>query len=233
MNTRQKIAAAGLASTIAMATALSPVLAASTNNAASTPPAAAAKAPDSGTTQDTAQASDQRILQTSQDVGKGLAEARAARVAIFEGQTDMATKLANDAQTAFKAAKDNADRYTMSSAKADQNGHEYVPFDVQIALSETFKPDQSNIADLKTARDHIQKGNQKAAAETLQKANIDVMVSAAMVPVDTALQHLGDAVKFIGEKKFYEANLALKAVEDAVKVETYSPDAVPSQGKTG
>lgn len=121
----------------------------------------------------------------------------------------------------------------MASTSGDKSAREYVPFDVQIALSETFKPDQTNIADLKAAREHIQKGDQKAAAETLRQANIDVKVSAAMVPVDTALQHLGDAVKFIGEKKFYEANLALKAVEDAVKVENYSPDTVPTQGKAG
>ena len=42
-----------------------------------------------------------------------------------------------------------------------------------------------------------------------------------------------DAVKLMGEKKYYEANLALKAVEDSIIVERYDVDGVPVQGKKG
>lgn len=38
-----------------------------------------------------------------------------------------------------------------------------------------------------------------------------------------------DATKMIGEGKYYEANLALKAAEDSVVIETYAIDAVPQR----
>ena len=51
--------------------------------------------------------------------------------------------------------------------------------------------------------------------------------------VDAAAAHVRKAVALIGEQKFYEANLALKAVEDAVTVETYTAGALPTQGEAG
>lgn len=40
-----------------------------------------------------------------------------------------------------------------------------------------------------------------------------------------------DAEKLISEKKYYEANLSLKAVEDLVLVEACEVDELPVQGK--
>ncbi|GAB5373736.1 MAG: hypothetical protein AcusKO_01980 [Acuticoccus sp.] len=220
MKTRSNLAALGIAGALAMTSALSPALAA---GGAPAPAAAAAPAAP-------AVLPGKAVIETSQDVGKAMRESRAARVALFEGETDMAAQHAGDAQASFEAAAREAARYSVPNADA---GDRYVPFDVQIGLAEDFRPTEDTVDDLRVARDHMMKGDQKAAAEVLRKADIAVTVAAAVMPVDAAVAHVRKAVALIDEQKFYEANLALKAVEDAVTVETYAAGALPTQGGAG
>ncbi|MCG6860682.1 MAG: YfdX family protein, partial [Chromatiaceae bacterium] len=65
------------------------------------------------------------------------------------------------------------------------------------------------------------------AIEALKLAEIDVAVTASMIPVKFAKEHIDQAAKLVGERKYYEANLALKAVDDEVVVQTFAIDAVP------
>ena len=48
-----------------------------------------------------------------------------------------------------------------------------------------------------------------------------------------AKKHIDEAAKLMGEGKYYEANLALKAVEDAVVVETFALDSTPTTNPKG
>ena len=56
---------------------------------------------------------------------------------------------------------------------------------------------------------------------------MDVAVSAELVPVRFAREQLSQAAKLIGEGKYYEANLALKAVDDAAIFQTLAIDTTP------
>jgi hypothetical protein len=44
---------------------------------------------------------------------------------------------------------------------------------------------------------------------------------------------LKDAEKLIGEAKFHEANVALKAFEDGIVVRTFGLQEIPAQGASG
>jgi hypothetical protein len=99
-----------------------------------------------------------------------------------------------------------------------------------MGLAEDFVPSQDNAATLQQASDHLAKGDQKQAAEVLKSANIDVTVTAAMVPVDRSMTRARDAMNLIRDGKYYEANLALKDIEDSILVEAYAVDAIPAQG---
>ena len=74
---------------------------------------------------------------------------------------------------------------------------------------------------------HLHKGETKQAMETLKVAGIDVALNTELLPIQSAKTHIDDAAKLIGEGKYYEANLALKAVEDSVITEVFNTDAIP------
>ncbi|WP_346892310.1 YfdX family protein [uncultured Roseibium sp.] len=196
---------------------------------AATEQTAAAPAKDAVATA-TQSSEDNAILKTANDAYKAIREVRAARLAIFNGQPDQATEFVNKAQADFKAAQAAMDTYAIKDKKTPKEGDSYLPFDSSLSLAEGFVPTQDKQQSLVKANEYLAKGNSKKAVEILKLANVDVSVSAALIPAKAGLAHVTDAAKLIGEKKYYEANLALKAIEDSVVVENYSVDEVPVQG---
>lgn len=96
-------------------------------------------------------------------------------------------------------------------------------------LGEGFTVTPDNSKAVSAANDQMAKGDAKGAAETLKASNIDVSVAAAMVPAKLSLTHLQDAAKLIKSGKYYEANLALKGVEDGVVIDQWGLAQLPRQ----
>lgn len=178
--------------------------------------------------QATANARDAAAVKTVDEAYTALREARAARFAIFDGSTDAAKKLIDAAVANLNKANvdSNFAARKPKNAKADE---QYIPFDASMALSENFTPSPQNKAKVDEANGHIAKGNYQKARQTLKLANIDVMTSVAVVPAKATMTHLQDAQKLMTEGKYYEANLALKSIEDSILIDSYGVDAVPVQ----
>lgn len=191
-------------------------------------------APKAAAAQPASPSASQDLVTTVDDALKAMREIRAARLALFDGNTGaagpMVTAAAADMTAAQKAEKD----YGIAS-KSGTPDTVYLPIETSIALAEGFTATPDTKGPVKAANDQMAKGNTRAAAETLKAANIDVAVSVALVPAGSALTHLTDAEALIRDGKYYEANLALKAVEDLVVVDTWSLADVPQQtgAKTG
>lgn len=202
--------------------------------AAAPAPVPAPKAAAQPSAQPAAPSASQDLVTTVDDALKAMREIRAARLALFDGNTGaagpMVTAAAADMTAAQKAEKD----YGIAS-KSGTPDTVYLPIETSIALAEGFTATPDTKGPVKAANDQMAKGNTRAAAETLKAANIDVAVSVALVPAGSALTHLTDAETLIKDGKYYEANLALKAVEDLVVVDTWSLADVPQQtgAKTG
>lgn len=176
----------------------------------------------------TAAARNSAAVKTVEEAYMALREVRAARFAIFDGSSDVAKRLIDGAVERF--AKANVDSNFAAqkpkNAKADQ---QYIPFDTSMELSENFAPSPQNKAKVDEANGHISRGNFQKARETLKLANIDVTTSVAVVPAAMTKGHLEDAQRLMTEGKYYEANLALKSIEDSVLIDSYSVDAVPAK----
>lgn len=196
--------------------------------AAAPAPVPAPKAAAQPSAQPAAPSASQDLVTTVDDALKAMREIRAARLALFDGNTGaagpMVTAAAADMTAAQKAEKD----YGIAS-KSGTPDTVYLPIETSIALAEGFTATPDTKGPVKAANDQMAKGNTRAAAETLKAANIDVAVSVALVPAGFALTHLTDAEALIKDGKYYEANLALKAVEDLVVVDTWSLADVPQQ----
>jgi hypothetical protein len=176
--------------------------------------------------QATATARDAAAVKTVDEAYSALREVRAARFAIFDGSTDEAKKLIDAAVANFTKANvdSNFAARKPKNAKVDQ---QYIPFDASMALSENFAPSPQNKAKVDEANGHISQGNYQKARETLKLANIDVTTSVAVVPAKMTMGHLQEAQKLLTEGRYYEANLALKLIEDSILIDSTDVDAVP------
>ena len=201
---------------------------------------------------------DKAIFETVDEAAQAIREIHQARLALFEGQTDAASKLVSSASDNLGMAHDSLARHALQmsdakgsakampgkdaaagpsgsgtqSAQAKTNDEAYLPIETSVSLAEGFVPAEQHKGALDQAGKQMSQGDQKGAVESLRLADIDIAVSAVVLPVNSSIQHVKDAVKLMGEQKYFEANLALKAVEDSVSVETWNAAGIPVQGTT-
>lgn len=170
-------------------------------------------------------------LQLSEDAYKVLRSVRATRVAIFDGQPVLAAKHITTSKADANTALKDAQKFTLETKSKTKLDDTYIPFDSDLSLSRTFTVTPENAKHIENANKHFKKGDRTKAIEVLKLANIDVEFSAALLPIKFAITKISDAEKLISAGKYYEANLALKSLEDAVVIETFGIDEMPASKK--
>jgi hypothetical protein len=166
------------------------------------------------------------FMKVSEDALMSMRNLNSARLAIFNGMPERAQTYVDAAVTRIGATVEDADKYALDT-KAPKSEDSYVPFDASLTVLDTFEPSEKKAEHIAKANEHLHKGENKKALEALKLGEIDVAVATSLVPVKFAKEHIEDAAKLVREGKYYEANLALKAVDDSVVVETYAVDSVP------
>jgi len=164
------------------------------------------------------------LLRLSDDAFKTVRNVRRARLAIFSGMPDDASTFTEAAKTDIEAVVKDADRYAVKTKTPVREGDIYVPFDSSLALADSFIATPEKADKVSKANEHLKKGEKMEAAQALKLADIDVVFTTAMLPVKLSQVHIDDALQLLHKGKFYEANLALKAVDDAVVVESWGLD---------
>ncbi|SFM77822.1 YfdX protein [Methylobacterium pseudosasicola] len=109
----------------------------------------------------------------------------------------------------------------------------WLPVDAQLVLADDFvarNKDQSKAVD--EANQHLKQGDRKGAADRLKLAGVDVDFTMAVVPLVKTTQGVDNAAKLIADGKYYEANAALKQVEDGVRFDVIEATEVPKADKT-
>jgi hypothetical protein len=171
---------------------------------------------------------DQELVKVSEDALLSMRDVHSARLAIFNGQTELARTSVDAAVTRINAAVREGEQYALD-VKDPKSEDWYVPFDASFTVMDVFEPtntntraqDQDHIA---KANQHLNKGEQKQAMEELKLGETDTAVSAGLVPVKFAQEQIAEAARLVNDGKYYEANLALKSVDDAVIVQTFAID---------
>ncbi|MCB1339299.1 MAG: YfdX family protein, partial [Maritimibacter sp.] len=134
------------------------------------------------------------------------------------------------ADQAFLDAEKTLNDMTIGDTEDPSNAQRYLPFDMSMTLSEDFTVTDESKEALDKANGLIQQGSTDDAIEVLRLASVDVNVTSALLPVVATTDQLEQARTLIDEGKYFEANLALKAIEDSVIVRSFSIDAIPQQG---
>lgn len=223
---KKQILAAAVAATLS--TGMIASMATSAFAAEKTPTATQAPAKD----QAAKSVAEKDFVKVSKDALTSMHDVHGARLAIFNGQPEQARTYVDAAESRMDAAVKDADKFALDT-KAPKSNDNYVPFDASLTVLNSFEPTPENAKHIEKANAQLHQGKKKEAIESLKLAEIDVAVTTSMVPVKFAKENIDQAAKFVAEHKYYEANLALKAVDDAILVETYAVDSVPKTKAAG
>ena len=104
----------------------------------------------------------------------------------------------------------------------------WLPVDAQLVLADDFvarTKDQSAAID--EANHKLRAGDRTGAVDRLKLAGVDVDFTMAVVPLVKTTQDVDQAAKLIADGQYYQANVALKQVEDGVRFDTIDVTTVP------
>ena len=227
------------ATVVALASALMVLAQAPTANAADKAPAA--KVPvKNGLARD--------LTKVSHDGFNAIRAIHGARVAIFNGETKLVDEMLEKAKTDLDAATKDAATYAADlktedhgkkgekkssndkSDKADKS--DLIAINADIAIADTFVPSPEKKTHIEKANKHLKSGNSKDAIEELQLGEIDIICTVMLLPLEATKKRVADAEAFAKDHKYYEANLALKAAEDSIIMDTIDLIETPDSAST-
>ncbi len=157
----------------------------------------------------------------SEDSFNAMRDIRMARIAIFEGETQNATRFVSQANQSLTAV-DKAAAQQTAQVKDD-----LLPIDGQIVVADNFIDTPVKRQHIGKANEHLKKGQPEKAQDELRLAEVDASFSRVLMPVDATRRHLNAAETLLKSDRFYEANLALKAAEDGLLVDTVAMSDLP------
>ncbi len=167
----------------------------------------------------------QELMQVSQEGFSAMRAVRSARVAIFNGEPEVANELLDKAMNELYAAKNSYPFFQHGKTDAwDKTGKGktqtaqswWIPIDGWVALAETFVASPEKKQHIDKANKYFKNGQSKEAIEELRLGEIDVTYTCVLLPWDATIKCVNQASKLADEHKYYEANLALKAAEDGL-----------------
>ena len=172
------------------------------------------------------------FLKLSKDGMEAMSDVHAARLAIYNGDTDKAENLVNTAQSlAMQAEKDATilDKVAKAGSKATKGGDEsrYLPLNAQISVLNDYalKPEDSDHLD--KANTALKTGDNKGAVTHASLIDQQVAYTYVAVPYDQLTASLYHAAVNLKAKKAQLANMDLKAIEDSLIVDRVSIDGIP------
>jgi hypothetical protein len=205
-------------------------------------PAASAPAATAATQQKAEAARD--FMKLSTDGAVAFRTLHMARIAIFEADPVAAKKMLADARAALAKAK--VDSTSFMKAEADLKAPKgmnvtpaaasgpavaWLPIDGQLTLGEDFVATPAKAAAVAEANKHLEKGQRKEAIEKLKLADVNVMFTMALAPLDRTMADVDMAAKLMDEGKYYEANAAMKKAEDGVRYDSVAAVAMPQKAE--
>lgn len=170
------------------------------------------------------------FLKTADEALEAMSEIQSARLALFNNDIALASESVRAAQVTLTKSESDLAGLLMRDFTAVDTENNYLPFDMSMSLTEGFKATKENKLALQKAYGLIESAEPDEAIEVLKVAEIEVQVSAAMLPYEATIAALEDALGNIEDGDYFDANINLKSIVDSVVVNTFSIDAVPQQG---
>ena len=147
---------------------------------------------------------------------------QAARVALLDGQTDVAgTRLAEAERSLALAAKDT------DAARPGPGGVTRIAIDDRLTIEGDVPLTPANAGPVARANQFIAEGDKGRAAAELRAAGIPATASVVLLPLQPTRAAIDDARRLLAAGRFLEANAALKAAEDGLILDAEGPPPSP------
>jgi hypothetical protein len=190
-------------------------------------------------------AADHDFTKLSAEGLKAFQDVRLARVAIFDGNTQEATTDLNNAKAAIAKAKTDDTVFMKAEAdlkppagmtnppadKASSGATKtaWIPINGALTLDEDYTESPTKAAGVAKANEQLKKGDAKEAVNQLKLAEIDAVFVTEVAPLDKSTSGIDQAAQLIDSGKYFQANQALKAVEDGVRYDAVDVTGVPQK----
>lgn len=153
-------------------------------------------------------------MQVADDGFLAMRAIHSARLAIFNGDT----KLCEDMLTKANEFLDKAEKdESVAKVKSD-----FIPIDGSLALADTFVASEEKAQHIQKANEHFKSGDRQKGIEQLKLGEIDVNFSRVLMPLEATKKRLAEAMSLAKDHKYYESNLALKAAEEGLVLDSVS-----------
>ncbi|MBP0616637.1 YfdX family protein [Jiella mangrovi] len=152
---------------------------------------------------------------------KGAAGAASKTAMNTQGQS---AGTSDDQMSTASTTGDNSDAQNPSNKPIA-----WLPIDGQMTVAEDFSASPEKAAAVKKANESLKKGNRKEALDTLKLAGISVEYTMVIAPLDKTQAQIKQASEDVADGKYYEANLALKKAEDAVRIDAVDVVGTPEK----
>jgi YfdX protein len=183
----------------------------------------------------------QAIMKFSQPGNTAIRDIGNARLAIFNGAPDKAVQLVTEAKADVAKAEQEAPSFAAKTTTTGEGNTgastpqaekvEMVPVDGQLVTSEDFVASPEKSAHVAKANEHLRSGRYKEGLEELRLGEIEVRYNRVWMPLASTEKHLEQAIKLMNEHKYYEANLALKAIDDSLVVDSVAVTELPKNAE--
>jgi hypothetical protein len=173
----------------------------------------------------------------STDGASAFNDVHLARLAIFDGRTDEAVKLIDNAQKSLvKASADDtvfvkAESEIWSSAKTAPAQQakpatstvpiSWIPIDSDLVLGESYQPTPEKAAAVVDAKKSMQGGDSSKALQAIRLAAVDIDYTVAVAPLKQSVADVNEAAGFVASHDFYGASQSLKKAEDGVRYDEF------------
>lgn len=181
-------------------------------------------------------ANEKAFIRLSEDGAKAARTISLARVAIFDGQTDEAKTLINQAKTALTAAAKDADKLAIKKPERSDSGP-MIPIDARLSMADVYTLSPEKKAEIAKVNEHLKKGETKKALEVLRPIDVQLTLTSMFMPLNPTTKAVDEAGTLLTDGKYYEANLALKRAEDSWVTDSQSfidyLDQLPTSDQSG
>ncbi len=185
----------------------------------------------------------------SKDGFKAMLDVRDARLAIFNAQPDKAKTNIADAQKALAAAKTDDTSFLKaeavlkppanvkqksepSDAAATTTPVAWLPINGALGIDEDFSASPTKASGVAKANTQLKNGQHKEALETLRLNEVNMSFVMEVAPLEKTIQGVDQASQLINSGKYYEANQALKGVEDGTRYDVVDMSGTPKAAAT-
>ena len=159
-------------------------------------------------------ANERTFIRLSEDGAKAARTVSLARVAIFDGQTQEAKDLLDQAKTALDAAAKDVDKLAIKTSKHNDLGP-MVPIDARLSVIDAYTLTPEKKTEIGKVNEHLRKGETKKALEVLRPIDVQLTLTSMFMPLNPTTKAVEQAKTLLADHQYYEANLALKKAEDS------------------